>query len=200
MKVIIYFDTNALQKYSIATCITVYLVNESINGNIGRISDILCDKSTTLNIVYSQLNTNSLQELAKCIDLKLVDCINHNIVITDLAKQEILEINDISKKNVVEKDNNNYEEFFNDIWKWYPVKKGKGKVSKTQKMKLYRVGLDELSRCINRYVKYIEDNNKQKFIMNGSTFFNSGYIDYLDENYCEDSSKKESGFLQKVGL
>lgn len=197
---IIYFDTNALQKYSLATCITVYLVNESINGNIGRISDILYDKSTTLNVVYSQLNTNGLQELAKCIDLKLVDIINLKIVITDLAKKEILRINDISEKHIIEKDNNNYEEFFNNIWKLYPIKKGKGKVSKTQKMRLYKIGESKIAECINRYKKYIEENSKQKYIMNGSTFFNSGYIDYLDENYCEDSSKKESGFLKKVGL
>lgn len=186
----IYFDIDVALKYSLATCITVYLVNESINGNIGRMSDILCDKNTTISTIYYQLNTNGIQELAKCIDSGLVEITeDHRLKLSDIAKNEILGIN--------------YKEvdlFFERLWKLYPVKKGKGKVSQNQKRKLFKIGEPKITECIIRYKKYIEDNNKQEFIMNGSTFFNSGYIDYLDENYCEDSSKKESGFLQKVGL
>lgn len=73
-------------------------------------------------------------------------------------------------------------EFFESIWKLYPNKRGKGKVSLTTKKELYRIGYDELTRAIERYkaeLKKLSWKNPQ----NGSTFFHSGYIDYLDKNY-----------------
>lgn len=83
-------------------------------------------------------------------------------------------------------DGQSLDSFFNDIWKLYPKKKGKGSVSVTQKKKLQRIGYDELSRCIERYKSYINDNDIGiQYVMHGSTFFNSGYVDYLDENYNE---------------
>lgn len=73
-------------------------------------------------------------------------------------------------------------EFFESLWKLYPNKRGKGKVSLTTKKELYRIGYDELTRAIERYkaeLKKLSWKNPQ----NGSTFFHSGYIDYLDKNY-----------------
>ena len=72
------------------------------------------------------------------------------------------------------------------LWKLYPKKLGKGKISDTQKLKLLEIGYDELERAIQRYCAYNKDKDKQ-YWQNGSTFFNSGYIDFLDENY-EDSN------------
>lgn len=74
--------------------------------------------------------------------------------------------------------------FFEQLWSLYPVKKGKGSISDTQKQKLFKIGIDELTRAINRYI----DEQKElgtdiKYYKHGSTFFNSGYVDYLDENY-----------------
>lgn len=74
------------------------------------------------------------------------------------------------------------DKLFNSVWKLYPKKRGKGGVSPTQKRKLLKVGYDELSRCVDRYKKDTEGID-MKFVKNGSTFFNSGYIDYLDENW-----------------
>jgi len=78
------------------------------------------------------------------------------------------------------------DEFYESIWKHYPVKKGKGSVSKTQKMKLQRIGYDEIIRCVERYCKEIKGEDRQ-FWKHGSTFFNSGYVDYLDCNYVVDT-------------
>lgn len=93
------------------------------------------------------------------------------------------------------KDNNIYngdlDAFFEKIWSLYPKKKGKGNVSKTQKKKLYDLGLEKISLCIERYVSYVSDKDP-KFIMYGSSFFNSGYIDYLDENYSNDKSNDDN--------
>lgn len=88
-----------------------------------------------------------------------------------------------------------YSAFFEECWKLYPNKKGKGQVSDTKKKEIYKLG-DEFKRCISRYVKDVEEERKKGFkdlnFKNGSTFFNSGYVDYLDKNYEESVEEKES--------
>ena len=75
------------------------------------------------------------------------------------------------------------ESFFDSIWKLYPIKKGKGKVSKAQKQKLQKLGYDQLKRCVDRFIEDMEKEHRDKqYWPYGSTFFNSGYVDYLDEN------------------
>ena len=74
------------------------------------------------------------------------------------------------------------EEFFERAWQYYPNKRGKGQVSEKSKERLMSHGWDNVKRAIDRY---LEDLKKDEWrqAQNGSTFFNSGYIDYLDENY-----------------
>ena len=81
---------------------------------------------------------------------------------------------------------------FEQLWSLYPLKKGKGQVSDTQKLKLLDIGYEELKRAISRYVKYVDSVDYLHY-KNGSTFFNSGYIDYLDTNYEDEDSN-----LQKL--
>ena len=76
------------------------------------------------------------------------------------------------------------DELFEKVWSFYPVKKGKASVSAKQKRVLYEIGYDELKRCFDRYVSGKE---KWKEYQQGSTFFNSGYVDYLDINYGQPS-------------
>ena len=71
---------------------------------------------------------------------------------------------------------------FEQLWQLYPIKKGKGRVSDAQKMRLLEIGLDEMTRAIERYLAELKKDGWRK-PQNGSTFFNSGYIDYLDANY-----------------
>ena len=71
---------------------------------------------------------------------------------------------------------------FEKLWRLYPNKRGKGQVRKTQKQKLFEIGYDEMLRAINRYKVGLEQEPWRK-PQNGSTFFNSGFIDYLDRNY-----------------
>ena len=98
---------------------------------------------------------------------------------------EKVQKNTINNSNNSNNSNNKYiVDFFESIWKLYPKKEGKGEVSKTQKEKLYKIGLEEMTRAINRYIHAKSDTDK-KFWKNGSTFFNSGYVDYLDANYHE---------------
>lgn len=71
-------------------------------------------------------------------------------------------------------------EFFESIWSIYPNKKGKAQVSNKSKKQLEILGFEIIKKCIERYKSNKED---WKEWQNGSTFFNSGYVDYLDENY-----------------
>lgn len=74
---------------------------------------------------------------------------------------------------------------FEAVWRLYPSKKGKGRVSDAKKKKLYEIGYDELARAINRYTKDLQRDAEWRKPQNGSTFFNSGFVDYLDKNYEE---------------
>jgi hypothetical protein len=88
----------------------------------------------------------------------------------------------ILPKERLNKDIYNIDHFFESIWVLYPHKRGKASISDTQKAKLFKVGFDEMSRCIERYKKDKPDWQAWK---NGSTFFNKGYSDYLDSVYQE---------------
>lgn len=90
-----------------------------------------------------------------------------------------------TNKNVKNEKNIEIEDFFEEVWSLYPNKRGKGQVSDSKKREVFKVG-EEFKRCISRYKQYVKDERKKGFedlkYQNGSTFFNSGYIDYLDEN------------------
>ena len=73
---------------------------------------------------------------------------------------------------------------FEELWKLYPRKKGKGQISDAKKRKIEEVGKEQMIRAIERYKRYVAT-QKDLSYQYGSTFFNSGYIDYLDENYVE---------------
>lgn len=74
------------------------------------------------------------------------------------------------------------DKFFEVCWKAYPRKKGKGFVKPATKKRLFKeVGQGQMLRCIERYKESVRGRDEQ-FIMHGSTFFNSGYVDYLDSN------------------
>ena len=93
------------------------------------------------------------------------------------------------------------EAFFERVWKLYPSKKGKQRVSDKQKKVLFEIGQEELERAIKRYVADWEKEKEWRKQQNGSTFFNSGYVDYLDANYVppikQQSSNKFHNFDQR---
>lgn len=86
------------------------------------------------------------------------------------------------------------DDVFERLWRLYPNKKGKGQVSDSRKKAIYAIGYDEMSRAIKRYTDDLKRDSWRK-AQNGSTFFNSGYIDYLDSNYipAEDERTVENG-------
>jgi predicted phage replisome organizer len=115
---------------------------------------------------------------------------------TEEDKEEDKE-EDIDKKNCASQPSKaDVNAFFESIWNLYPVKKGKGQVSDTKRKALYQIGYERMEQAINRYLADLKKDASWRKPQNGSTFFNSGYVDYLDENYVPDqtvpSGRKES--------
>lgn len=71
------------------------------------------------------------------------------------------------------------------IWKLYPLKKGKAQAIKKIPKLLKTYGYEQLVQCIEKYKAYVELKQRTDFpnlkYQNGSTFFNSGYMDYIEE-------------------
>ena len=88
-----------------------------------------------------------------------------------------------AKKNCEKSNKKAINECFERLWKKYPSKKGKGQVSDTKKKVLYQIGEEHIQRALERYLDELEKDASWRKPQNGSTFFNSGYVDYLDENY-----------------
>ena len=80
---------------------------------------------------------------------------------------------------------------FERLWKMYPNKKGKGQVSDTQKKRLLAIGESTLVKAIERYSLELQKDADWRKPQYGSTFFNSGYVDYLDDNYVPGKPQEE---------
>lgn len=71
---------------------------------------------------------------------------------------------------------------YEELWKLYPSKRGKNSVSITRRTKLYDVSVADMEKAVKRYVNELEQKGKMDFILNGSTWFNGRYEDYMDDN------------------
>ena len=106
--------------------------------------------------------------------------ISHNININNNTNNITRDTNNVHSCS--ESPEETPEEFFERAWQYYPNKRGKGQVSAKSKERLMSHGWDNVKRAIDRYLEDLKKDEWRK-AQNGSTFFNSGYIDYLDENY-----------------
>ena len=95
---------------------------------------------------------------------------------------------DIKKNSAVQPSKADVNAFFESIWELYPVKKGKASVSDTKRKALFKIGYERMEQAINRYLTELKKDASWRKPQNGSTFFNSGYVDYLDENYVPDQT------------
>jgi hypothetical protein len=141
-------------------------------------------------------------ELNKLIELKVINLIspstytsakvisfNKNYDEWVNCRTIIQEANNPSTVEELQDTTKETYEHFEKLWELYPKKKGKGSVSDSKKKELYKISFEEMSRAIERYKEDIRANNtEEQYIKYGSTFFNSGYVDYLDVNYKQTSS------------
>lgn len=88
----------------------------------------------------------------------------------------------VQDNNTINNTNNIYIEQCNELWSMYPKKVGKQKAYKKIPKLLKEYSFEELKRCVERYSKEASTKDKQ-FILQGDTFFNGRFEDYLDENY-----------------
>lgn len=146
------------------------------------------NKSYTLDSEKGADFIDEKEEESKCIQ-------NDNNMETECTQNVSADIDididldldkDLNKKHIVQETH----ALFENLWKLYPLKRGKGQVSKTAKKRLLDIGYDQMERAINRYKADLEKETWRK-PQNGSTFFNSGYEDYLDCNYPDGSSQEE---------
>lgn len=112
------------------------------------------------------------------------------------SKKKVKEIESKGNRNEIKvnikeskNDTENINNFFEKVWSMYLKKEGKGRISSSKKKSIYKIK-EEFERCVERYNKKIQSEQiEKKYIQNGSTFFNSGYIDYLDINYTSYNEK-----------
>lgn len=190
------------------------LINEIVMACIRRgiFSEKLFNKFgilTSSGVQKRYLNATSKRENVELKKEYLLISVgkNRNNVVINSINESRNSINDIkNEQSKVEKsrventnvhscelhDTESFEDFFESIWKLYPIKKGKGQVSKTKKRVLERIGFDQIKRCVERFTEDMESENRdRKYWMHGSTFFNSGYVDYLDCNYASGNSSTQ---------
>lgn len=70
------------------------------------------------------------------------------------------------------------EQFFEVVWDLYPKKRGKQSVSTKAKKELYDAGMDIVTAAIEKYKGEIAGMD-ERYILYGSTFFNSRWKDYV---------------------
>lgn len=88
---------------------------------------------------------------------------------------------EIKEKN---KSKENIYSVFSQAWTAYPNKKGKSAVTKKAKEELEKLGLDKVLLAIKHYKQDVENQRANGFerlnYLNGSTFFNGRYQDFID--------------------
>lgn len=95
------------------------------------------------------------------------------------------------EKNIVHSANDT-DNFFEQVWKLYPNKKGKTAVSKKSKEAVYEIGIEKITAAIDAYKKELA-RESWKRPMNGSTFFNGRYTDYLQPSCDEFQRDNQEG-------
>lgn len=155
-----YREAKRIEKTSVEEC--------NGNGNAG------CN--VTCNVTVTDGNTDVTQQNKN----KNKNNIYNNIgdFVTDVTDGEISEK---TKSGTSQKD---IDDFFEEVWSEYPNKKGKASVSAKTKKALFKLGKEKVLQAIERYKEYVASEHERGFDLqykHGSSFFNSGYLDYIEE-------------------
>lgn len=90
---------------------------------------------------------------------------------------------------------------FEEAWKLYPEKKGKSAVSKKSIMELEDAGFDTVKSAITDYLADVKEKRDSGFnqrYMNGSTFFNGRWRDYVQEEH--EQEEEQHDWLKREDL
>lgn len=142
-------------------------------------------KSTNKYTIYT---VNEYQKYIDCGQVAETTTVENTVVENGTKMEQTverkMEQTEEKVKETCEKPNKKtFIDCFERLWKQYPNKRGKGQVSDTKKKTLYEIGEEKIERALKRYLDDLSKDSSWRKPQNGSTFFNSGYVDYLDENY-----------------
>lgn len=138
--------------------------------------------------------SSDIQNCQRSVDENVIRSVDENVKDNNTSIN-----NNIFNNNIVHQDapltlsKKDLNIAFEELWSLYPSKKGKANISDNKKKELHKYGNEQIKRAIQRYIDFVEQTRESGFALeykNGSTFFNGGYIDYLDDNYTEVSPKK----------
>lgn len=193
-------DSKNLIQQIVSACIRRNIFSEQLFNKFGIL--------TSSGVQKRYLNATSKRgkvELVKEYLLISVGENNKNVVINSIydGKNAIPDVGNGQRKEKKSREEKNTMckadalALFEKLWELYPCKKGKGQVSDAKKMKLFEIGFEEMNRAIKRYTDGLKRDDWRR-PQNGSTFFNSGYVDYLDANYTPDKKpmKQQGQFNQ----
>lgn len=171
--------------------------------------EVLEDKTIFMSEVTTMLGSETYWAAQKRKQRDIGQCPNGVQLVSNVSKQEIEKEIDIDiYKNTVQNDvqktskctpkisKADIESFYDSIWELYPNKKGKGRISDKRKRELYNIGYETISTAISRYKTEIKKDS-WRHEQNGSTFFNTGIVDYLDGNYVPGKKKTTSSVNYK---
>jgi hypothetical protein len=100
-------------------------------------------------------------------------CQQNNNNIATAYQQRVTTKNNKNNKNI-------YNEQAEQVYSLYPNKKGKAIAMKKIPDLIKQYGYEKIESCVKRYAAEVAGKD-QKYIKHASTFFTSGYMDYLEE-------------------
>lgn len=163
-----------------------WLTESQVRTALKKLKDTgyISTKSTNKYTIYT---VNEYQKYIDCGQVAETTTEENKVVENgtkmEQTEEKAKETCEKSKENCEKSNKKAINECFERLWKKYPSKKGKGQVSDTKKKVLYQIGEEHIQRALERYLDGLEKDASWRKPQNGSTFFNSGYVDYLDENY-----------------
>lgn len=175
--------TAKMQEHLLQKCSTT---NTNINTNTNTISSFDIKKLNLSKKVISEIGEDKILNIVST--LKEINKDVSDLTITKTIK-DTLGIKTSSKKQNTELTDEELR-MFNELWSLYPNKKGIANARKAFKKLIDKIDFEELKRCIERFNDDMKD-KELKYVKQGGTFFNTGFEDYLDENYNKSSSKKQ---------
>jgi len=147
--------------------------------------------------LFSSEYEKEIKEIKGLVDkpVKIVD--NEKILQSNNEVYKTEKIREDKENNCNKSEYEIHLEWFDTVWKSYPRKEGKHKItkSKTKLKKLY-LYKDKVETAVKNYSERVKD-TERKFIKMGSTFFNGDYVDFIQV----DSQGDQSEYLKnKYGI
>ena len=165
------FITDCINLYNLFQSDGATFWSDSLLRRMGKVQEIREARKLAAAKRWGS-DANAMQEDSKC---------NANAMQLDAKEKKVKEkkVNRNRKENIYISD-------CEYLWNLYPEKDGKIPAMKKLPGLIEKYGKDQMERTVKRYIESVDQRRAKGFpdlkFKNGSTFFNNGYGDYLDEN------------------